>query len=142
MPKAYIIARSAISYRRYITRSGRNGYNCKKPLLSGRQKRFFTWSRIRESNPPSRLGKPLYYRYTNPAGCRYYIKKGREIQPLFVEREICEILLLCHSEQAKHVEESTHIAMVRRSFGYGQCPSLRMTYFARWFSWETDFHGC
>ena len=24
-------------------------------------------SRIRESNPPSRLGKPLYYRYTNPA---------------------------------------------------------------------------
>ena len=25
------------------------------------------WSRIRESNPPSRLGKPLYYRYTNPA---------------------------------------------------------------------------
>ena len=28
----------------------------------------FFWSRIRESNPPSRLGKPLYYRYTNPAG--------------------------------------------------------------------------
>ena len=25
------------------------------------------WSRVRESNPPSRLGKPLYYRYTNPA---------------------------------------------------------------------------
>ena len=28
---------------------------------------FFIWSRVRESNPPSRLGKPLYYRYTNPA---------------------------------------------------------------------------
>ena len=28
---------------------------------------FSFWSRIRESNPPSRLGKPLYYRYTNPA---------------------------------------------------------------------------
>ena len=27
------------------------------------------WSRVRESNPPSRLGKPLYYRYTNPAAC-------------------------------------------------------------------------
>ena len=27
----------------------------------------FIWSRVRESNPPSRLGKPLYYRYTNPA---------------------------------------------------------------------------
>ena len=27
MPKAYIIARSAISYRRYITRSARNGYH-------------------------------------------------------------------------------------------------------------------
>ena len=40
MPKAYIIARRAISYRRYITRPGRNGYHCKKPLLSGRQKRF------------------------------------------------------------------------------------------------------
>ena len=25
------------------------------------------WSRVRESNPPQRLGKPLYYRCTNPA---------------------------------------------------------------------------
>ena len=31
---------------------------------------FSFWSRIRESNPPSRLGKPLYYRYTNPACVR------------------------------------------------------------------------
>ena len=31
---------------------------------------LFFWSRIRESNPPSRLGKPLYYRYTNPARVR------------------------------------------------------------------------
>ena len=133
MPKAYIIARSAISYRRYITRSARNGYHCKKPLLSGRQKRFFTWSRgresicifaygenkcsppssrrrqrsstlhldvfdsllftnkechsgrggilwwsrVRESNPPSRLGKPLYYRYTNPAQCVGIIAEGK-----------------------------------------------------------------
>ena len=30
MPKAYIIAHRAISYRRYITRSGRNGYHWKK----------------------------------------------------------------------------------------------------------------
>ena len=29
------------------------------------------WSRIRESNPPSRLGKPLYYRYTNPACIKF-----------------------------------------------------------------------
>ena len=28
---------------------------------------FLLWSWIGESNPPSRLGKPLYYRYTNPA---------------------------------------------------------------------------
>ena len=49
MPKAYIIARSAISYRRYITRDRRNGYHCKKPLLPGRQKRFFTWWRRGES---------------------------------------------------------------------------------------------
>ena len=27
----------------------------------------FLWSRIRESNPPPRLGKPMYYRCTNPA---------------------------------------------------------------------------
>ena len=32
--EAYIIARSAISYRRYITRSDRNGYNCKKHCVS------------------------------------------------------------------------------------------------------------
>ena len=51
MSKAYIIARRAISYRRYITRSARNGYHCKKPLLSGRQKRFLRWRRRRDSNP-------------------------------------------------------------------------------------------
>ena len=28
---------------------------------------FSFWSRIRESNPPPRLGKPMYYRCTNPA---------------------------------------------------------------------------
>ena len=33
------------------------------------------WSRIRESNPPSRLGKPLYYRYTNPASDKYYSRR-------------------------------------------------------------------
>ena len=37
---------SAISYRRYITRSDRNGYHCKKPLLSGRQKRSFCCERV------------------------------------------------------------------------------------------------
>ena len=39
----------------------------KRPHLSPRQMWPFSWSRVRESNPPSRLGKPLYYRYTNPA---------------------------------------------------------------------------
>ena len=27
-----------------------------------------TWSGVRESNPPVRLGKPTHYRCTNPAG--------------------------------------------------------------------------
>ena len=35
------------------------------------------WSRIRESNPPSRLGKPLYYRYTNPALEPLYQRRNR-----------------------------------------------------------------
>ena len=39
----------------------------KKEVTFGRQKLLLFWSRVRESNPPSRLGKPLYYRYTNPA---------------------------------------------------------------------------
>ena len=30
------------------------------------------WSRVRESNPPPRLGKPMYYRCTNPAN-RYLL---------------------------------------------------------------------
>ena len=47
MPKAYIIARSAISYRRYITRSDKERISLKKALLSkcffhGRGRR--TWS--------------------------------------------------------------------------------------------------
>ena len=33
MPKAYIIVRSTTSYPRYITRSTRNGYHCKKRFV-------------------------------------------------------------------------------------------------------------
>ena len=47
--------------------------------------RGFDWSRVRESNPPSRLGKPLYYRYTNPAYQWYYSRAQGKFQPLFVE---------------------------------------------------------
>ena len=50
------------------------------------------WSRIRESNPPSRLGKPLYYRYTNPA-CSidrgHYSRPKWKFQPFFVDRNGC-----------------------------------------------------
>ena len=49
------------------------------------------WSRIRESNPPSRLGKPLYYRYTNPASDKNYSRRKWKIQHFFVVRE-CAIL--------------------------------------------------
>ena len=48
--EAYIIHRRWISYRRYITRSVRNGYHCKNPLCLGRQKRVFTWWPIGDSN--------------------------------------------------------------------------------------------
>ena len=34
------------------------------------------WSRIRESNPPPRLGKPLYYRCTNPAYMKFELPHG------------------------------------------------------------------
>ena len=43
------------------------------------------WSRVRESNPPSRLGKPLYYRYTNPARlCKGIIAKQKGNFNLFL----------------------------------------------------------
>ena len=61
MPQTYIIAQSAISYRRYITRSDRNGYHCKNPLLSDRQKRVFTWWSRGESNPCINEEKSLRY---------------------------------------------------------------------------------
>lgn len=43
------------------------------------------WSRVRESNPPPRLGKPMYYRCTNPAHLlpADYIKLPAVLQPLF-----------------------------------------------------------
>ena len=41
MPQAYIIARRAIWYRRYITRSDRNGYHWKKSPLSVDKSDFF-----------------------------------------------------------------------------------------------------
>ena len=42
------------------------------------------WSRVRESNPPSRLGKPLYYRYTNPALWGHYSRQHMKNQAHFV----------------------------------------------------------
>ena len=48
----------------------------KKEVTFGRQKLLLFWSRVRESNPPSRLGKPLYYRYTNPANGDSIITKA------------------------------------------------------------------
>lgn len=42
-------------------------------------------SRVRESNPPPRLGKPLYYRYTNPARCYYYSTLFKFFQGTFCE---------------------------------------------------------
>ena len=79
MPKAYIIARSAISYRRYITRSARNGYHWKKSPLSVDKSDFFlgTPSRNRTCNCP--LGGGRYIHLTMRAyrvhfawrGCSY-----------------------------------------------------------------------
>ena len=43
----------------------------------------FFWSRVRESNPPPRLGKPMYYRCTNPARYSYYISRGGKKQSRF-----------------------------------------------------------
>ena len=57
----------------------------KKRAFVGRQKCAFCWSRVRESNPPSRLGKPLYYRYTNPARlCKGIIAKQKGNFNLFL----------------------------------------------------------
>ena len=42
---------------------------------------FYFWSRVRESNPPPRLGKPMYYRCTNPAQRSYYSREFRPLQP-------------------------------------------------------------
>ena len=67
----------------WIFRSTPNRFKRKDHPTGG----LFFWSRIRESNPPSRLGKPLYYRYTNPALCGYYSKATWKIQHLFVGRE-------------------------------------------------------
>ena len=52
MPKAYIIARQCdIISKIYHPFVPKNGYHCKNPLLSGRQKRVFTWYTGRDSNP-------------------------------------------------------------------------------------------
>ena len=48
---------------------------------------LFLWSRVRESNPPSRLGKPLYYRYTNPA-CVGIIAKQEKKSNHFLSKRI------------------------------------------------------
>ena len=69
VPKARFIERSSASFFMH-----RKCASFRKVPFVGRQKRLFCWSRVRESNPPSQLGKLLYYRYTNPA-CRFIISK-------------------------------------------------------------------
>ena len=101
MPKAYIIARSAISYRRYITRSVRNGYHCKKPLLSGRQKRFFTWRSRRDLSHRQSLFAPT--KHSRHTRCRY-------CDSLF-----CQVLLPRFIRHRRH--SATHtLAPSTRSF--------------------------
>ena len=39
-----------------------------KKVAASDTKLAATWSGVRESNPPVRLGKPTHYRCTNPAG--------------------------------------------------------------------------
>ena len=56
------------------------------------------WSRIRESNPPSQLGKLLYYRCTNPA-YRCIIAEPPEKSNLFLSEEgipVEEIRRVCY----------------------------------------------
>ena len=84
MPKAYIIARRAILYRRYITRSDRNGYHCKKPLLSGRQKRFFTWRRERDSFLPTRKYSRLRHTLKRLPDTPYFLPSR---SPFFCHRQ-------------------------------------------------------
>ena len=47
--EAYIICKADIIASAISSVTVGNGYHCKKPLLSGRQKRFFTWQRRRDS---------------------------------------------------------------------------------------------
>ena len=56
------------------------------------------WSRIRESNPPSQLGKLLYYRCTNPA-YRCIIAEPPEKSNLFLSEKgipVEEIRRVCY----------------------------------------------
>lgn len=56
------------------------------------------WSRIRESNPPSQLGKLLYYRCTNPA-YRCIIAEPPEKSNLFLSEKgipVEEIRRMCY----------------------------------------------
>ena len=114
MPKAYIIARRAISYRRYITRSKRNGYHCKKPLLSGRQKRFFTWCRWPDSNRHAVASGGFWVHYVyqfhhtgRVTGAfrsqhSYYNLLEEEMQAFFAEsREIFQLLQIQQQKKGK-----------------------------------------
>ena len=49
--EAYIICEADIIALAISSVTARNGYHCKNPLLSSRQKRVFTWLGWRDSNP-------------------------------------------------------------------------------------------
>ena len=65
-----------VQYKVYqkVSNTDKDSGNYKNPGQKPLSDRNFSWSRVRESNPPSRLGKPLYYRYTNPAFSRIIAK--------------------------------------------------------------------
>ena len=85
MPKAYIIARRAISYRRYITRSERNGYHWKKSPLSVDKSDFFRGDPYGNRTHDSTLRGWRLSRLTNgPSAVWYYNREGGICQGLFL----------------------------------------------------------
>ena len=92
-------------------------------LCLSRQRLFLFWSRVRESNPPSRLGKPLYYRYTNPASvsCAVAIPPALQSKATFL-----------YTREAMRVDRHIAQFIITKSFGESKCFLTLGIYRGRW----------
>ena len=108
----------------------------KNTLLSIGQRCVFPWSGVRESNPPPKLGKLLYYRCTNPANVLIISpeeQKGKQIWNMY--RIYAELLCPIYEKLRKNFMRQGSLGPRDTKTGEMGCSRIASRH-ARCFAWS------